>query len=115
VDEVGLEILRSRLQAVADAVATDARRERIRRDRLAAAAPAASPAVGPASPDDLDAAPVALFPGVEQRGMTAVASESGAILVHAPSPWTDGCPVIEAPSPPGLSSAPTWTRSAAGP
>jgi N-methylhydantoinase B len=78
-----------------DPAATQARRERIRLERLAAAASAVSPVTGPARPGDLDLAPVPLFPGIEQRGMSAVASESGAVLAHAPGAWTGGCPVIE--------------------
>jgi N-methylhydantoinase B len=89
-------------EGTVEEAATEACRVRIRRERLAAAAPAAFAVTGPARPGDLDEAPVVLFPGVERRGMTAVASESGAVLAHAPSPWTDGCPLIETPVAAGL-------------
>ncbi|MGH1561625.1 hydantoinase B/oxoprolinase family protein [Mumia sp. DW29H23] len=80
-------------QPVLDATAQ--RRDRIRAERLAAAQPAAKPVAGPARPGDLDQAPHPLFVGVERRGATAVAAQSGAILAHAPDSWTDGCPTLE--------------------
>jgi N-methylhydantoinase B len=87
------------LQAGAvDPAATGARRDQIRRDRLAAAAPPAhpvTPAEALAAAPNGDEAP--LYPGVVQRGAVAYAAESGAPLAIAPAHWTDGCPVVEEP------------------
>ena len=60
-----------------------------------------------------------LYPGVAQRGNLAYAEESGQVLAESPHHWTDGCPVLEErrwpDGVPTWSSAPTSTRSRAGP
>jgi N-methylhydantoinase B len=102
-------------QAVPDD--TEARREEIRRRRLAGARPAARPLAGAAGDRSADGAgdgsadgsadgsgvgwggaagvPAPLYPGVAQRGRVAVSERSGAPLAVAPDHWTDGCPVLE--------------------
>jgi N-methylhydantoinase B len=77
----------------ADLAATDRRRAEMLAARLAAATPARRPAT---EPDGGSSGPdLALYPGVVQRGTGAYAAASGALLAHAPDPWTDGCPTIE--------------------
>ena len=76
-----------------DAKATEARREAMRRQRLAAAAPPARPA--PALTPDRDAPAFPLYPGVLQRGNLAVSELSGTVLAVAPDNWLDGCPVLD--------------------
>jgi N-methylhydantoinase B len=78
-----------------DAAATAARRDAIRRDRLARAEAPEGPVTGvaDATPDDQSGEP--LYPGVVQRGNVAYAQESGAPLAVAPEHWTDGCHVLE--------------------
>jgi N-methylhydantoinase B len=75
-----------------DEAATTGLRNRMRRDRLAKAQPAAKPLsrkgvqiTGPALP---------LYPGVVQYGKVAAAEASGAPLAAAPDHWTEGCPVL---------------------
>jgi N-methylhydantoinase B len=77
----------------ADATATTDRRAAIRRERLAAATPAARPiAPGVAVDPDRPAAP--LHHGIVRRGRLAVSVGTGAVLAVAPDHWTDGCPVL---------------------
>ncbi|WP_029138638.1 hydantoinase B/oxoprolinase family protein [Nakamurella lactea] len=78
-----------------DPQASDRQRDEIRAERLLAARPAATAVAGPARPGDLDLPPQRLFVGVQRRGATAVAEQSGAILAHAPDSWTSGCPTLE--------------------
>jgi N-methylhydantoinase B len=77
-----------------DGEATAARRDDLRRERLARAKPALRPqAAQTAPPSEAPAFP--LYPGVVQRGNLAYAEESGQLLAEAPAHWTDGCPVLE--------------------
>jgi N-methylhydantoinase B len=82
-----------------DGLATAARRDELRADRLARAlaprreltdADLARSHTGAAAP---------LYPGVVQRGSVAYAEGSGAPLAVSPDHWTDGCPVLEEPRP----------------
>jgi N-methylhydantoinase B len=75
---------------------TEARRDGIRRDRLARARPArvTVDADGVAAVS-VDGASIPLYPGVVQRGPYAFAEESGTVLAIAPGEWLDGCPVLE--------------------
>jgi N-methylhydantoinase B len=82
--------------------ATAQTRDEARRQRLASASPAVAPVDSPARPDDLSQPGQPLFVGVERRGATAVAEESGALLAHTPGSWTDGCPTIESALTPGF-------------
>jgi N-methylhydantoinase B len=73
--------------------ASEQARDAIRRERLARAEPAATPAnPAVAAPPLAGAAP--LYPGVVQVGNLAVAEATGAVLAVAPDHWTDGCPVL---------------------
>ncbi len=76
-----------------DAEATERRREAIRRERLAQAAPPATPPPNEAPDPAAPAMPI--YPGVAQRGRHAIAERSGAVLAVAPDNWLAGCPVIE--------------------
>jgi N-methylhydantoinase B len=78
-----------------DADATEALRERIRRERLKLANPArCTPSANDLSA--IDARPAQpLYPGVVQHGDLAVAEQSGALLAVAPGNWLDGCPVLD--------------------
>ncbi|MFC0530005.1 hydantoinase B/oxoprolinase family protein [Phytohabitans kaempferiae] len=80
-----------------DAAATERTRAGCLRERLAAARPATAPRAVPAHEGDRERAAQPLYPGVERRGSTAFARASGAVLAHAPDPWTAGCPVLETP------------------
>ncbi|MGA0800990.1 MAG: hydantoinase B/oxoprolinase family protein, partial [Steroidobacteraceae bacterium] len=73
-----------------DAAATELCRDALRKARLAAAQPAVRPMDSPVMPAGKRQP---LYPGVEQVGGYAVASESGAVLARAPDHWTDGCPM----------------------
>lgn len=81
----------------ADEEATARARESQLAKRLSAARPAAAPRDAPAREGDRESAARLLYPGVECRGSTAFARVSGAVLAHAPDPWTAGCPVLETP------------------
>jgi N-methylhydantoinase B len=78
-----------------DPGATAARREEIRRDRLARANPPLRPQGDRLAPDAADGAAYPLYPGVVQRGTLAIAEATGQVLAEAPAHWTDGCPVLE--------------------
>jgi len=80
-----------------DRDATAARRDALRRDRLARARPPRRPFdAADAPPADGAAVPsLPLFPGVVQRGAIAYAARSGTPLAVAPDHFTDGCPVLE--------------------
>jgi len=78
-----------------DGPATEARRNRIRAERLARA----EPALRPVSDSEAEAAGVGgemetIYPGIGRRGRVAVSMNSGAPLAIAPDHWTDGCPVL---------------------
>ncbi|WP_370617741.1 hydantoinase B/oxoprolinase family protein [Mumia qirimensis] len=85
-----------------DLDATLALRETLLGRRLTEAAPAARPQSSPARASDLDEPALPLYAGVEQRGATAVATESGAVLAHAPDLWLDGCLVLDEEIVPGI-------------
>jgi N-methylhydantoinase B len=78
-----------------DTTATAARRDALRRDRLARATPALRPQGDRRVPDAGDAPVFPLYPGIVQQGNLAYAEESGQVLAEAPAHWTDGCPVLE--------------------
>jgi N-methylhydantoinase B len=78
-----------------DREATAARRDDIRRDRLARATPALCPQGDRRAPEAAATATFPLYPGVLQQGNLAVAEASGQVLAEAPGHWTDGCPVLE--------------------
>jgi N-methylhydantoinase B len=75
-----------------DAAATEARREGLRRERLAQARPATRPAHARI---DKSARAMPLYPGVVQRGNLAVSECSGEVLAVAPGNWLDGCPLLD--------------------
>ena len=78
-----------------DEGATEARREALRAERLAAARPPLWQAEPGLELSESPALP--LYPGVVQRGPFAVADRSGAILAIAPGDWLDGCAVLDSP------------------
>ncbi|MBU6267790.1 MAG: hydantoinase B/oxoprolinase family protein [Sphingomonadales bacterium] len=78
-----------------DEAATAARREAMRRERLAQAR-AAARATGLVDAAGGQAGDLPLHPGVVQRGNRAVAVVSGAVLAVAPGNWLDGCPLLDA-------------------
>jgi N-methylhydantoinase B len=80
-----------------DPVATRARRDSMRRDRLSRARPAKFPAQHRAVSTSRDAPSWPLYPGVVQRSDLALAEQSGAVLAVAPGNWLDGCPLLEMP------------------
>jgi N-methylhydantoinase B len=80
-----------------DAPGTDALRNRLRRDRLAQAAPARFAAPGATVPANARSSALPLYPGVVQHGDLAVADASGAVLAVAPGNWLDGCPLLDMP------------------
>jgi N-methylhydantoinase B len=77
-----------------DAIATEARRAELRRERLREARPAAKPACATV---DENVAAIPLYPGVIQRGHLAISEWSGEVLAVAPDNWLDGCPVLDTP------------------
>jgi N-methylhydantoinase B len=90
-----------------DPAATAAARTAVRRARLAAARPPASPvAPGVVAPEGGPVEP--LYHGIEQRGPVAVAVESGAVLAVAPGQWSDGCAALDEPRRSPTGSA--WIR-----
>jgi N-methylhydantoinase B len=78
-----------------DTAATAARRDALRRDRLARATPAPRPLSSHHVSASSNAPVFPLYPGVLQQGNLAYAEESGQVLAEAPAHWTDGCPVLE--------------------
>ncbi len=91
--------------ATADAVdvsGTEAKRASLLRERLAKATPPTTPRDSWARESDAAEVAVPLYAGVEQRGASAVASASGAILAHAPDQWLDGCAVLDEEIVPGI-------------
>jgi N-methylhydantoinase B len=74
--------------------ATEARRDDVRRARLAAATPPRVPTSGRHADADDVTSGIPLYPGVVQCGDLAVSEHSGAVLATAPDHWTDGCPVL---------------------
>jgi N-methylhydantoinase B len=89
-------------EGVPDEDGTFLNRSRLRLQRLEEAKPASWHFVKGASIEELPVAP--LYPGVEQRGNIAVATESGAVLAVAPNHWTDGCPTVTTTRPSGYGS-----------
>ena len=81
-------------QGLLDHVATGALRASLRQARLDHATPARRSTTTGSLEPARDAKSFPLYPGVEQRGSVAVATNSGAVLACAPHPWTDGCPVL---------------------
>ena len=77
---------------VADDDATVSCRTALLRDRLAQSSPPRRPVSNPGV-ETAGARP--LYPGVEQRGSVAYATNSGAPLATAPDFWADGCRLIE--------------------
>lgn len=77
-----------------DGAATDARRAALRQSRLDHATPARRPVGADALEQARGRETSPLYPGVEQRGRVAVATQSGAALAIAPDAWTGGCPVL---------------------
>jgi len=78
-----------------DGPATEARRNRIRAERLARAEPALRPVSDSEAEAAADGSEVEIiYPGIGRRGRVAVSMNSGAPLAIAPDHWTDGCPVL---------------------
>ena len=81
-----------------DLVATKRERERVRRDRLDRAVPAARPVdLRTIERADSKEPEYPLYSGVIQRGQLAVSERSGAVLAVAPGNWLDGCPTMDVP------------------
>jgi N-methylhydantoinase B len=81
-----------------DVPSTEARRDSLRRARLAHARPPRCPVSRDGSSPALAMAPAwPLYPGVIQRSNLALAEQSGAVLAEAPNNWLDGCPVLDIP------------------
>jgi N-methylhydantoinase B len=78
-----------------DNEASVARRDQVRRQRLARATPPAIPVDPSRTGGSSGQLAQPLYPGIAQRGPVAFAEESGAPLAVAPDHWTDGCPVLE--------------------
>lgn len=76
-----------------DADATATLRDRMMRDRLARARAPEKPINSGAPLPAGD--PLPLYPGVEQRGDLALATQSGALLARAPDHWTMGCACLD--------------------
>jgi N-methylhydantoinase B len=75
-----------------DPETTGSTRQAMRRERLDRARPPAKPIAREDGAPGGERFP--LYPGVEQVGAVAVASESGAPLARAPDHWTEGCALL---------------------
>lgn len=82
--------------------ATDERRRSLLAVRLEAASPPPTRQESYARESDAHEDAVPLYVGVEQRGGTALATASGAVLAHAPGHWLDGCAVLDKEIVPGI-------------
>jgi N-methylhydantoinase B len=80
--------------AVGDLETTMSTRTQIGAERLRRASLPTDEPVALDASLDLDVPGLPIAPGVEQRGMFAVAIGTGAVLAKAPQHWTAGCPVI---------------------
>ncbi len=79
-----------------DVAATQARREAIRRERLAESQPARCPVdEAPIALDGLNEEMAPIYPGIVQVAGRAIAGSSGAVLALAPGNWLDGCPTLD--------------------